>query len=69
MTLNVSCNKSKNASVRFFICMFSMCVQLFTAFNHSMKLEEFPECSKFVLTIVNYSVGDWVFVNELPSFI
>ena len=30
---NVLCNKSKNASVRFFICMSSMCVQLFTAFE------------------------------------
>ena len=31
----VLCNKSKKASVRFFICrpMSSMCVQLFTAFD------------------------------------
>ena len=30
---NVLCNKSKNASVHFFIHMSSMCVQLFTAFE------------------------------------
>ena len=33
MIENVLCNKNKNASVRFFICMSSMCVQLFTAFE------------------------------------
>ena len=31
MKKNGLCNKSKNASVRFFMCMSSMCVQLFTA--------------------------------------
>ena len=33
---NVLCNKSKNASVRFFICISSMCVQLFTAFEEAV---------------------------------
>ena len=33
MIKNVLCNKSKNASVRFFICM---CVQLFTAFEEAV---------------------------------
>ena len=33
MIKNLIFNKSKNASVRFFIYMSSMCVQLFTAFE------------------------------------
>ena len=33
---NVLCNKSKNASVRFFIDMSSMCVQRFTAFEEAV---------------------------------
>ena len=36
MIKNVLCNKSKNASVRFFIYMSSMCVQLFTAFEEAV---------------------------------
>ena len=36
MITNVLCNKSKNASVCFFICMSSMCVQLFTAFEEAV---------------------------------
>ena len=36
MIKNVLCNKSKNASVRFFIGMSSMCVQLFTAFEEAV---------------------------------
>ena len=33
---NVLCNKNQNASVSFFICMSSMCVQLFTAFEEAV---------------------------------
>ena len=36
MIKNVLCNKSKNASVRFLICMYSMCAQLFTAFEEAV---------------------------------
>ena len=36
MIKNVLGNKNKNASVRFFICMSSMCVQLFTAFEEAV---------------------------------
>ena len=36
MIKNVLCNKRKNASVRFFICMSSVCVQLFTAFEEAV---------------------------------
>ena len=36
MIKNVLCNKNQNASVRFFICMSSMCVQLFTAFEEPL---------------------------------
>ena len=36
MIKNVLCNKNQNASVRFFICMYSMCVQLFTAFEEAV---------------------------------
>ena len=36
MIKNVIFNKSKNASVRFFIYMSSMCVQLFTAFEEEV---------------------------------
>ena len=33
---NVLCNKSKNPSICFFICMSSMYVQLFTAFEEAV---------------------------------
>ena len=33
---NVSCNENKNASVGVFICMYSMDVQLFTAFEEAV---------------------------------
>ena len=36
MIKNVLCNKNQNASVRFFICMSSMCVQRFTAFEEAV---------------------------------
>ena len=36
MIKNVLCNQSNNASVRFFICMSSMFVQLFTAFEEAV---------------------------------
>ena len=36
MIKNVLCNKSKNSCVRFFMCMSSMCVQLFTAFEEAV---------------------------------
>ena len=36
MIKNVLCNTNQNASVRFFICMSSMCVQLFTAFEEAV---------------------------------
>ena len=36
MIKNVLCNKGKNAYVRFFICMSSMCVQHFTAFEEAV---------------------------------
>ena len=36
MIKNLIFNKSKNPSVRFFIYMFSMCVQLFTAFEEAV---------------------------------
>ena len=36
MIKNVLCYKSKNSSVRFFICMSSMCLQLFTAFEEAV---------------------------------
>ena len=36
MITNVLCNKNQNGSVRFFICMSSMCVQLFTAFEEAV---------------------------------
>ena len=43
---NVLCNKSKNPSVRFFICMSSMCVQLFTAFEETVLKLYLGECHK-----------------------
>ena len=48
MIKNVLCNKSKNASICFFNCMSSMCVQLFTAFEEAvymycMYLRECPK--------------------------
>ena len=46
MIKNVLCNKNKNASERFFICMSSMCVQLFTAFEEmvlKLYLGEYPK--------------------------
>ena len=47
MILKVLCNKSKNASVHFFICMSSMCVQLFTAFEEAvLKLYVPADCPK-----------------------
>ena len=36
MIKNVIFNVTKNTRVRFFICMFSMCVQLFTAFEEAV---------------------------------
>ena len=33
---SVLCDKSKNASVRCFMCMSSMCVQLFTVFKEEV---------------------------------
>ena len=33
---NVLCNTIKNASVSFFNCMYSMCVQVFTAFEEAV---------------------------------
>ncbi len=36
MIKNVIFNKSKNASVRFFIYMSTMCAQLFTAFEEAV---------------------------------
>ena len=36
MIRNLIFNKTKNASVRFFIYMSSMCVQLFTAFEEAV---------------------------------
>ena len=36
MIKNVLCNTNQNASARFFICMSSMCVQLFTAFEEAV---------------------------------
>ena len=36
MIKNLLCNKNQNASVRFFICISSMCVQLFTAFEEAV---------------------------------
>ena len=47
MIKNVLCNTNQNASVRFFICMSSMCVQLFTAFEEAvLKLYVSGECPK-----------------------
>ena len=44
MIKNVLCNKNKNASVRFFICMSSMCVLLFTAFEEAVLKLYVPWC-------------------------
>ena len=47
MIKNLIFNKSKNASVRFFIYMSSKCVQRFTAFEEAvLKLYDLGECPK-----------------------
>ena len=46
MMKNVSCNKNKNASVSFFICISSMCVKLFTAFEKAVLNMYLGECPK-----------------------
>ena len=47
MIQNVLCNTNQNASVRFFICMSSMCVQLFTAFEEAvLSYMYLGECPK-----------------------
>ena len=46
MIKNLIINKSKNASVRFFIYMSSMCVQIFTAYEEAVLKLYFGECPK-----------------------
>ena len=46
MMKNLIFNKTKNASVRFFIDMSSMCVQLFTAFEEAVFKLHIPWCPK-----------------------
>ena len=44
MIKNVLCNKSNNAPVCFFICMSSICVQHFTAFEEEVLKLYVPWC-------------------------
>ena len=73
-TQNVLHNKSKNASVRFFMCMSSMCVQLFTAFEEAvlkffMYLGECPKIKDGHHFHGNEALGNNYFVFSPYFFI
>ena len=62
-------NKTKNASVRFFIYMSSMCVQLFTAFEEAVLRIYLGECPKIEYVIsMETNHGENKFLVFSPYF-